>query len=84
MPRRDAERAKRKGMIKPGGSGAPTFAAVADEYLDRHQRKGVWRNPKHAAQGRGTLIGLPLAFRDLPTDQIDAKAVFAVLEPFWD
>jgi len=44
MPRRDAERARRKGMIKPGGSGAPTFAAVADEYLDRQERKGVWRN----------------------------------------
>ena len=30
------------------------------------------------------MIGLPQAFRDLPTDQIDTKAVFAVLEPFWD
>ncbi len=44
MPPRDAERAKRKGMIKPGGSGASTFVAVADEYLDRPERKGIWRN----------------------------------------
>jgi hypothetical protein len=44
MPPRNAERAKRKGMIKRGGSGAPTSAAVADEQLDRQPHKGVRRN----------------------------------------
>jgi hypothetical protein len=57
----------------------PSFVAVADEYLDRQERNDVWRD-----RSTRTLIGLPLVFRDLPTDQIDAKAVFAVLEPFGD
>jgi integrase len=29
-------------------------------------------------------MGLPMGFRDLPADKIDAKAVYTVLEPMWD
>jgi integrase len=81
---RDAERAKRKGMIKLAASGAPTFGAAAEAYLDRQDRKGKWTGPKHRQQWRNTLMGLPETFLDLPTDQIDRKAVHEVLEPIWD
>jgi hypothetical protein len=52
--------------------------------LDRQERKGEWKNPKHALQWRSTLMVLPQWFRDLSTDQTDRKAVHAVFEPIWD
>jgi integrase len=65
-------------------SGAPTFGAAAEAFLDRQQRKAVWREPKLCLRWRNALMGLPMGFRDLPADKIDAKAVYAVLEPIWD
>jgi integrase len=65
-------------------SGAPTFGAAAEAFLDRQQRKAVWKGPKLCLRWRNALMGLPMGFRDLPADKIDAKAVYTVLEPMWD
>jgi integrase len=63
---------------------ANTFAAVADDFIARQLRKGVWRSTKHERQWRQTLESLPKAFRDRPVNQIDAKMVYEAFAPIWD
>jgi integrase len=63
----------------------PTFGKMADQYLERQERRGLLgKNPKHRAQWRSTLSNLPASFRDLPVDQIGPKQVFEALDPIWD
>ena len=63
---------------------ANTFAAVADDFIARQLRKGVWKSAKHERQWRQTLANLPKAFRDHPINQIDAKMVYEAFAPIWD
>jgi hypothetical protein len=65
-------------------SGAATFGAVAEAYVERQERRGqLGRNPKHRRQWRQTLMSLPAWFRDLPVDQIGPQQVFDALDPIW-
>ena len=61
----------------------PTFGArMADQYIAAHE--AGWKNPKHRWQWRQTLTNYAAPIRDMPVDQIDAKAVLRVLEPIWN
>ena len=60
----------------------PTFGMMADAYLKAHE--AGWRNAKHRWQWRQTLTTYAAPIRDMPVDQIDAKAVLRVLEPIWN
>ena len=62
-------------------SGTPTFGEMADRYIATHE--GGWKNSKHHQQWVMTLTKYCAPIRDLPVDQIDAKAVLQVLEPKW-
>jgi integrase len=62
-------------------SAVPTFGKCADAYLASHETS--WRNRKHRYQWRMTLTEYCDAIRDMPVDQVDAKAVLKVLEPIW-
>jgi integrase len=59
----------------------PTFGTMADQYIAAHE--AGWRNPKHRWQWAQTLTTYAAPIRNLPVDQIDAKAVLRVLEPIW-
>jgi integrase len=72
--------AKRNGKAATP-SGAPTFGQCADRYIATHE--GGWKNGKHHQQWVMTLTKYCAPIRDLPVDQIDAKAVLRVLEPKW-
>jgi integrase len=63
--------------------GKPTFGEIADGYVEA--KGGQWRNAKHRGQWISTLSDQYLrgGFRDMPVDEIDTKAVLAVLEPLW-
>jgi integrase len=59
----------------------PTFGTMADQYIAAHE--AGWRNAKHAWQWRQMLTAHAAPIRNLPVDQIDAKAVLTVLTPIW-
>jgi integrase len=63
-------------------SGKPTFGWMADRYIAAHE--GGWKNAKHHQQWVVTLPNYCAPIRDLPVDQVDAKAVLQVLEPKWN
>jgi hypothetical protein len=58
----------------------PTFGTMADAYLRAHE--SGWK-PNHRDQWAMTLTRYAAPIRNLPVDQIDAKAVLRVLEPKW-
>jgi integrase len=69
-----------------------TFGAFAESFIEG--KKAGWRNPKHAAQWRMTLLGVGpdgsparhdycRALRGLPIGAIDVDAVLKVLTPVW-
>jgi integrase len=62
-------------------SGVPTFGQCADEYLQAHETE--WGNLKHRAQWRTTIGQHCSSIKDVPVDQVDAKAVQRVLLPIW-
>jgi integrase len=73
---------RRKGKATTSSpSGTPTFGQMADRYIAAHE--GGWKNAKHHQQWVMTLRDYAKPIRDLPVDQIDAKAVLQVLEPKW-
>jgi hypothetical protein len=74
---------KRKGNSKTPSAapGKPTFGQCADRYIASHE--GGWKNAKHHQQWLMTLREYCREIRDLPVDQIDAKAILRVLEPKW-
>jgi integrase len=59
----------------------PTFGEMADQYIAAHE--AGWRNPKHRQQWAMTLAVYAAPIRDMPVDEINAKAVLRVLEPKW-
>jgi integrase len=70
-----------KRNVKATPSGTPTFGQMADRYIAAHE--GGWKNAKHHQQWVMTLREYAAPIRDLPVDQVDAKAVLQVLEPKW-
>ena len=60
----------------------PTFGECADDYVETHS-KG-WRNEKHVAQWRMSLITYCGQIRALPIGGIDTESVLKVLQPIWD
>ena len=76
---------EKPGKAPAASSGAPTFGAAADDYVERKEKRGeLGKNAKHRQQWRATLAKLPKSFRDLPLDQIGAQQVFEVLDPIWE
>ncbi|HZZ21620.1 MAG TPA: integrase arm-type DNA-binding domain-containing protein [Roseiarcus sp.] len=66
-------------------TGTPTFGSVADDYLERQEKRGLLgKNSKHRQQWRSTLTKLPAWFRDLPVTDIGPQQVFDALDPIWD
>lgn len=59
----------------------PTFGEVADDMLASVQ-KG-WRNEKHRAQWKMSLVVLAAPLRPLPVDQVGTDDVLGVLKPIW-
>jgi integrase len=61
---------------------AVSFSEAANRYIDAHH--AGWRNAKHAAQWRSTLVTyVEPVFGPLPVNQIDTGLVLKVLEPVW-
>jgi hypothetical protein len=46
-------------------------------------KESEWRNEKHRAQWRASLIEFAAPLRSRPIDEIDTAAVLAVLTPLW-
>jgi integrase len=61
----------------------PTFAAVAEQYIEAHENK--WSNPKHARQWRSSVLAGPCAniLGPMPISKIGVNNVLQVLEPMW-
>jgi integrase len=80
-----AARDKGKSPAIRSASGAPIFAHAAEDYLERQERRGAWKNARHRGQWRSTLLKLlPEAFLKLPVTEIDARVVFDALDPIWE
>jgi integrase len=82
LARRHAEAAGRKAEEQRAAAAAVTFKDVADLYIAAHE--AGWRNPKHAAQWRATLVAcvFPI-FGALPVADVDTPHVMKALEPIW-
>ena len=62
-------------------SAAPTFGAMADEFIAAHEPS--WRNAKHVWQWRQTLTQYAAPLRDIPVNEVATADVLAVLKPLW-
>ncbi|MGI8568135.1 MAG: tyrosine-type recombinase/integrase [Methylocella sp.] len=62
-------------------AGKPTFGQCADSLLEA--KSSEWRNEKHRAQWRMTLVEYAKPLREMPVDQVDTEAVLGVLQPIW-
>jgi integrase len=71
--------AKRRAAL--ASAGVPTFGAVADELLAA--KRSEWRNEKHQAQWRSSLMEMARPLRGKRVDEIDTEVVLAVLKPLW-
>jgi hypothetical protein len=54
-----AARDKRKSPAIRSPSGALIFGHGAEQYLERQERRGAWKNPRHRAQWRSTRAQAP-------------------------
>jgi integrase len=61
--------------------GKPTFGQVADALIEA--RSSEWRNDKHRAQWKMTLLHYAAPLRSRPVDEIDTDAVLSILQPIW-
>ncbi len=59
----------------------PTFGAIADALIAA--KESEWRNEKHRAQWRVSLMEFAAPLRSRPIDEIDTAEVLAVLTPLW-
>ncbi|HUI22674.1 MAG TPA: integrase arm-type DNA-binding domain-containing protein [Methylocella sp.] len=62
-------------------AGKPTFGQCAEALLEA--KSSEWRNEKHRAQWRMTLMEYAKPLRDMLVDQVDTEAVLSVLQPIW-
>lgn len=87
--RDDAERVAREGrdpiaardQAREVRAAKPTFGEVADALIAA--KEGAWRNDKHRAQWKMTLLKYAAPLRSRPIDEIDTAAVLDVLKPLW-
>jgi integrase len=61
--------------------GTPTFGALADVVVA--SLEAGWRNDKHRAQWRSTLVTHAHPLRDVPINKIGTEDVLQVLKPLW-
>lgn len=66
---------------EPVPRAAPTFAAIADAFMD--DRAGEWRNAKHRQQWRNTLTTYAANLWAMPVSDIGTPEVLAALRPIW-
>lgn len=66
---------------EPAPRAAPTFAAIADAFMDA--RAGEWRNAKHRQQWRNTLTTYAANLWTMPVAEVDTPEVLAALRPIW-
>ncbi|GJE83874.1 tyrosine-type recombinase/integrase [Methylorubrum thiocyanatum] len=66
---------------EPAPQTAPTFAAIADAFMD--DRAGEWRNAKHRQQWRNTLTTYAANLWTVPVSDIGTQEVLAALRPIW-
>ncbi|MGE7153107.1 tyrosine-type recombinase/integrase [Methylorubrum rhodesianum] len=66
---------------EPAPQTAPTFAAIADAFMD--DRAGEWRNAKHRQQWRNTLTTYAANLWTMPVSDIGTPDVLAALRPIW-
>jgi integrase len=66
---------------EPAPRAAPTFAAIADAFMD--DRAGEWRNAKHRQQWRNTLTTYAANLWTMPVAEIGTPEVLAALRPIW-
>jgi hypothetical protein len=59
----------------------PTFSAIAGALIAA--KESEWRNEKHRAQWRASLMEFAAPLRSRPIDEIDTAAVLTVLTPLW-
>jgi integrase len=59
----------------------PNFGAIADALIAA--KESEWRNEKHRAQWRASLMEFAAPLRSRLIDEIDTAAVLAVLTPLW-
>ena len=64
------------------GSKQATFGECADRVIEA--MRPSWRNEKHAAQWKMTLLHYAAPLRHLPVDKIDTDEVLSVLKPLWN
>jgi integrase len=63
------------------GGGIPTFGALADDVCET--LAAGFRNEKHKAQWRMTLVTYAAPLRSKPVDTISTEDLLAVLKPIW-
>ncbi|HJE24961.1 MAG TPA: integrase arm-type DNA-binding domain-containing protein [Methylorubrum populi] len=66
---------------EPAPQTAPTFATLADAFMD--DRSGEWRNAKHRQQWRNTLTTYAANLWTMPVSDIGTPEVLAALRPIW-
>ncbi|MDV2984193.1 UNVERIFIED_CONTAM: integrase arm-type DNA-binding domain-containing protein [Methylobacteriaceae bacterium AG10] len=66
---------------EPAPQTAPSFAAIADAFMD--DRAGEWRNAKHRQQWRNTLTTYAATLWTMPVSDIGTPEVLAALRPIW-
>jgi integrase len=64
------------------GSKQATFGECADRVIEA--MRPSWRNEKHAAQWKMTLLHYAAPLRHLPVNKIDTDEVLSVLKPLWN
>ncbi|MFC3175413.1 tyrosine-type recombinase/integrase [Novosphingobium bradum] len=68
--------------VQAAALAAKPFREVAEAFIDL--REDSWRNGKHRAQWRATLVAYAYpVFGDLPVSQIETAHVMEALEPIW-
>ena len=60
----------------------PTFAECVEQFLDKMESQ--WRNAKHRAQWRMTLVEYCKPIANKPVSQINTADVLGVLNPIWN
>ncbi len=66
---------------KEGERRTPTFGEIADEVVS--SLESGWRNEKHRAQWRSTLLTYCGPLRAKPVNEVETADVLAVLAPIW-
>jgi integrase len=77
----ETEREKAARAAEARKAAPKTFGQFANEWLDKNE--GAFRNAKHRAQWRMTLLKYAAALREKRPAEITTHDVLAVLQPIW-